>query len=311
MSKPGGLLLLVLALAAGGCGGGGGGGAANPSPSEEATGASPAAPSDAAAAEVPTYTVTATEPEAGKYAFEFPSDIKGGAMQIVLQNEGKEPHDLQLAKAVDGYTVEELAEQAAAENEPLAEWVKAAGGVGNTAPGQSNQVALELEPGDYWYFCTVSSEGAGEQPGVGHGTNGMAGEFTVGEDSGATLAEPTATIDATEYTFESAGFTAGENTVRVSNNGAQLHHALVFPLAEGATFEEAKAYLASEEEPQGPPPVDFEGGVGSAVIDPGEFVDITLDLEAGSYALICFMPDRGTAGPPHIAKGMITELKVE
>jgi len=38
--------------------------------------------------------------------------------------------------------------------------------------------------------------------------------------------------------------------------------------------------------------------------------NITLDLKAGSYAVICFISDR-KGGPPHVARGMIKELIVK
>ena len=34
------------------------------------------------------------------------------------------------------------------------------------------------------------------------------------------------------------------------------------------------------------------------------------NLKKGSYALLCFIPDR-QGGPPHVAKGMVSEAKVE
>jgi len=46
------------------------------------------------------------------------------------------------------------------------------------------------------------------------------------------------------------------------------------------------------------------------VIDGGIAQNIELDLEAGKYAVVCFIQDR-KGGPPHGAKGMISELVVE
>ena len=37
---------------------------------------------------------------------------------------------------------------------------------------------------------------------------------------------------------------------------------------------------------------------------------VNLDLKKGKYALVCFIPDR-QGGPPHVAKGMVSEATVE
>jgi hypothetical protein len=84
----------------------------------------------------------------------------------------------------------------------------------------------------------------------------------------------------------------------------------MYPVAAGKTFADAKAALQSSEEPEGPPPIDFEHGSRTAVIDPGQTIVTSAELTKGTYVLFCFMPDKGTAGPPHVAKGMVAEAVV-
>ncbi|HEV2058138.1 MAG TPA: hypothetical protein VGR11_02195 [Solirubrobacteraceae bacterium] len=98
--------------------------------------------------------------------------------------------------------------------------------------------------------------------------------------------------------------------MRFENTGEELHHALFFPIAQGKTFEDVEAAFTSGEEPEGPPPVDFASGVGTAVIDGGIEQNIELDLKAGKYAVVCFIQDRD-GGKPHAEKGMIEELTIE
>jgi hypothetical protein len=45
------------------------------------------------------------------------------------------------------------------------------------------------------------------------------------------------------------------------------------------------------------------------VIDGGESQVIDLQLKKGNYALVCFIQDR-KGGPPHAAKGMVSEADV-
>lgn len=258
----------------------------------------------------PVLTVTATDDVAAKqFKFDVPATIEGGVFAVELKNNGKEAHDFQLAKAVEGHTLDDLLKQVAGENVPLEPWVSAAGGAGFTAPGGSGKVTLDLPAGKYWYFCTESSGDDG-QPSVPHATNGMSGELTLEGNTGAAMPESEKSIDAADYSLTPTALASGSNTILLSNKGKQLHHALAVPLAAGKTFDEAKAALTSDKEPAGPPPLDFEHGLASAVIDGGQTIAITWDLKPGTYALLCFMPDKGTAGPPHVAKGMLAELKV-
>lgn len=98
--------------------------------------------------------------------------------------------------------------------------------------------------------------------------------------------------------------------MRFENTGEELHHALFFPIAKGKTIEDVEEAFASEEEPEGPPPVDFENGVDTAVIDGGVEQNIELELKPGKYAVVCFISDR-KGGKSHAEKGMLEELTVE
>jgi hypothetical protein len=284
-------VLAALALVAGGCG---------DDDDDEAGGEDGDAP--------PVYTIKATDAGEGQATFTVPSDMTGGVITIRLQNDGRNPHDFQLAEAVPGHTLQELLAQVSSEEAPLEEWVVAAGGVGATAPGQANEATLDLEPGTYWYFSTESS-GEGEES-VPDAAAGMAGELTLTGDSGAEFPDTSAEIGAKDYSFDLDGLEEGDNSIEFSNEGKQLHHALLVPVAAGKTFEDAKNALLSEEEPEGPPPVDFEKAVATPVVNPGTRMVANIPLTKGTYVVVCFLPDKGTAGPPHAAKGMISELQV-
>jgi plastocyanin len=265
---------------------------------------------DAKANDIPTVTFGATDDVAAKkFTFDVPSDIKGGAVTVQVDNKGKEVHDLQFVKASSGHTLADLLKVVDSEETPTPDWLATAAGVGSTAPGTKNEATVDLEPGTYWYFCTESS---GDGPNsVSHAANGMAGELTVGPDSGAELPDTDASITASEYKFDVEGVKAGENTFTFENAGKMLHHVLAAPIADGKTFDDVKTFLASEGEPSGPPPIDFENLAATAVVGPGQSEVATWNLKPGKYALFCFMTDYNTAGPPHLAKGMLQELDVK
>ena len=60
---------------------------------------------------------------------------------------------------------------------------------------------------------------------------------------------------------------------------------------------------------KGEPPLEETNAEETAVIDSGEAQLTEVDLKSGSYALLCFIPDRA-GGPPHAAKGMISGATV-
>jgi hypothetical protein len=67
-----------------------------------------------------------------------------------------------------------------------------------------------------------------------------------------------------------------------------------------------RRYLETE---KGESPVVDSKGFDTAVIEGGDSQSVELDLVAGTYALLCFVPDRA-GGPPHAVKGMISEAVV-
>lgn len=117
-------------------------------------------------------------------------------------------------------------------------------------------------------------------------------------------------IAAEEYAFEVADTVEGGLVQIVFNNrGKEPHFAGLAKVAEGKTFDDAKAVLTaapSDAPPSGPPP--FEEFAGAATVDPGGNGSATLNLPAGTYALFCALP--APDGIPHTGKGMIKPLTV-
>ena len=80
-------------------------------------------------------------------------------------------------------------------------------------------------------------------------------------------------------------------------------------LVAGNTLEDVKKFATGEDE-SGPPPVDLEREVISVVLAGGTAQTMRLDLQSGRYALLCFASDRA-GGPPHVVKGMVSEMTVK
>ena len=98
---------------------------------------------------------------------------------------------------------------------------------------------------------------------------------------------------------------AGATNFRLINDGPDLHHVWLIRLEEGKTLSDLMQAFKSGEAGFPSWAVDV-GGPNTPV--PGEESSATLDLEAGSYVVICVIP--GKDGVPHVMKGMVKELTV-
>jgi hypothetical protein len=225
--------------------------------------------------------------------FTVPDSVKGGVVEFTSSVPGE--HSAQLVRAEDGHTAAEALRAGAAWGEkgrPLPGWALVAGGTGDVKQGESITVTQELAPGSYMVTDLASNAKA---------------EFEVTEGSGeGELAHDGGTITATEYAFESDRLQAGRNRVLLDNAGEEPHLIAAIGIKQGRTFEEAKRFFRTE---KGPPPIDESRAFSTAVVEGGVKQAVELDLEAGRYVLICFVPDR-KGGPPHVAKGMISEAEV-
>jgi hypothetical protein len=251
--------------------------------------------------------VEATEPARNSYRLEAPQSVEAGLVDIEFTNSGRLEHEAQLIKIEGNRTTEQAlaAFEGVLRGRAAPAWFRARGGVGTTAPGETATITQRLEPGSYVFIDSGEPPGRDVEP---HFKQGAVSELTVtGEASEADLPESDATIAAAEYTFTPTGLKAGTNKIRFQNNGAEWHHLIMARMTPGSTIDDVKTFFRTEE---GRPPIEEGNAEETAVIDGrGEEQLTEVELESGSYALLCFIPDRA-GGPPHVAKGMITEAKV-
>ncbi len=132
-------------------------------------------------------------------------------------------------------------------------------------------------------------------------------------DSAATPAATTTaanevTITATEYSFDApAEIPAGLTNFRMVDNGKELHHAQLMKLEEGKTFDDLMAGMKTMK-PGTPPPGWLIPAGGPNAVAPGSTSALTMVMEPGNYAIVCFIPD--AKGVPHVAHGMAKALTV-
>lgn len=234
----------------------------------------------------------------------IPETMEAGWVNLHFTNSGAEPHHAQFVRLNEGVTLEEFNEalQNPDPSEAMA-LVTLAGGPGAITNGQEVDVALELQEGTYMALCFIGGE-----DGIPHMAKGMMHTFEVTAGEGHSHTAPTADLklDMHDFGFEiPEGLEAGPVTMEVVNSGEQPHELVLFKLHDGKTLEDAQAWMETEE---GPPPGDEAGGL--QVIGGGQSMFVTMELEAGNYMAICFIPDPET-GQPHFLLGMMDEFSVE
>jgi hypothetical protein len=115
----------------------------------------------------------------------------------------------------------------------------------------------------------------------------------------------TAVVVAKDFAFDAPdSLPAGWTTFRLLNSGGTLHHMVLFRLDGGKTLADAEAAMKN---PGAPPAWLVEVG-GPNAPNPTSESNATIDLQAGSYVMLCFIdiPDK----TPHFMKGMVRPLKV-
>lgn len=120
------------------------------------------------------------------------------------------------------------------------------------------------------------------------------------EQATVLAAPPTVRIVAADYGFSAPDtIPAGIVNVRLVNNGPSVHHVQFMQLGEGKTVGDLMAALRNP----GPPPAWAKFVPGPNTPAPGDSTALVTDLPAGTYAMLCLIPD--SAGMPHFAHGMV------
>lgn len=115
-------------------------------------------------------------------------------------------------------------------------------------------------------------------------------------------------IDATDFSYAAPDtIPAGWVRVKLTNSGKEPHHVQFLRLNDDITLEAFQAAL--QEGPGAEMAVSkLMGGVGA--IAPQGSDQAVLNLTAGEYVIICFIPSPSD-NVPHLAKGMVKTLMVE
>ncbi len=238
------------------------------------------------------------------YAFSAPDSIPAGLEMFHLVNSGPSLHHLQVVELLEGKTAGDFMTAMKNPGPPPA-WVRWVGGPNAPVPGGADTAIayLTLSAGNYLLICLIP-----DSAGVPHFAHGMVRPLTVTASADTPAMEPQAdvVIHLKDYDFTIVGsLTAGKHTVRIVNDGPQMHEMLIAAMAPGKTAKDLVKWVDGGL--KGMPPGRPLGG--AAAIAPGGHETVTLNLPAGNYGLFCFLPD-AKDGKEHVQHGMLKDVKV-
>lgn len=229
-----------------------------------------------------------------------PAEMPAGLVAVTIDNSTQAPSGPIFARLNDGVTQEQFMEALMTDESGMAAigLVTLLGGA-QAGPGASVRTVFDLKPGNHIAL------------GFGEGPPQLA-SFTVAAGSGAAPAAPEAAVNVDLIDFQ---FTmpeqikTGAQTWQIENKGGQWHEMVVVKLNEGVTVQDVLAMMMSETPPEGPPP--FEQMAFWAPMSAGERAWTTIDLPAGEYTVLCFLPDFASNPPTsHLEHGMVRTLTV-
>jgi hypothetical protein len=178
-----------------------------------------------------------------------------------------------------------------------------AGGTG-AGPEQTAQAIIDLTPGEWIAWAGYPDA---PQPPVALTVTGEAGATP------AAGAEPAADVTVTmfEYDFKLEGtLTPGSHVLAVTNVGAQPHEMFMASAPEAVTEDQIAQILDLEMQgatpaPESgiPNPETFLPVASMTPLSMGKTGWVPVNLEAGTYILVCFVPDIAS-GMPHAFEGM-------
>lgn len=114
-------------------------------------------------------------------------------------------------------------------------------------------------------------------------------------------------ITADEYSFDGTPrrLTTGEHRFQLRNTGDEPHEMVIVRLGDGISSVDEVLALPEEEA------MTKVEVIGQAQAGPGSKSEmLTVNLDAGRYALLCFIPT-GDGGPPHFEHGMKADFVVQ
>jgi hypothetical protein len=236
-----------------------------------------------------------------EYEFAVSGTPSAGTLTVDVSNEGKEWHELAMAKLLDGKTIEDLrtALEGAEEDEDPFEGIadESAEAVddlgGSQFPGTTYAITgSDIVPGEYALLCFVPNA-----EGKPHWSLGMLTGFTIGDEESDASPEADVTFTADAERLEGPEqVDAGETSMRIVNDSGGTRELGLLRVKDGRTLDDVYESLeAAEDAPPDPSTAPFD--YFAYVFDAEQDRTITVDLTPGTWALQAGDPEDESTKP--------------
>jgi hypothetical protein len=256
----------------------------------------------AALAAYPEVAVTVTDSE-----IQLGSDqVPAGYIRLTVTNTGKAETGVGLAALPEGQSLGQVAQSTPEPGNfipPFFYSATLAGGPSSVQPGETASQVIHVDPGQWLVYAE------GDQQPV---------PVTAAETADSVTEAPVGDVTITESDFAFTGFeqvAAGQQVLAVTNEGEQPHMFDFFQVPDGTTMDDVAAVLAAPEDatpaPGGLQESDIRLVSGGQVIlqSTGTTTWMDVDVQPGTYVLVCFVIDPAT-GMPHAMEGMVDLFQV-
>jgi uncharacterized cupredoxin-like copper-binding protein len=240
--------------------------------------------------------------------FEAPHRVAAGLRHIVFENHGKHQHEAMLVKLPEGMTPEGYF-AAVHGGSTFPEGALDYSGAGLTAPGESVEIWVRIDPGNYMVVCWNGN----------HPTARFAHRLTAVADG--TPDDPAPKEDVVlrlaDYHFElDRAIEKGQRVIRVETPGPSMHEVDIFRMRGDASIADLERWYEEEDHDRPharPTPADGMGGMSDSH-DIHRVGWMRRNFAPGRYVFTCHLPlpRAGKDGPKlsHADAGMIKEVVV-
>jgi uncharacterized cupredoxin-like copper-binding protein len=249
----------------------------------------------------PALAATALRIVATDQGFQAPRTVAAGLRHLVFENHGKEVHEAMLVKLPPGMGADDFVAQVKA-GILFPKGALDYSGPGLTSPGESTELWLRADPGEYVLICWNHPRSSVQSLTVREA--GEADEVPPKED---------VVLQLRDFRFEIRGrLKKGAQVIRVETPGPSMHEADLFRLHDGRTAADVQRWYKADL--AGPAPADALGGVLDSN-DIKRVVWLKKTFSPGRYVFHCAMPmsldaKSGDNSPTHADAGMVATFEI-
>lgn len=256
-----------------------------------------------------------------------PESLPEGLVTVTFDNTGEAPFVPILVQLKEGATLDDFFGALGGDPAQLPEVAILKGGT-MINPASTAVITYNFTPGDY-----VLVNFAAEEPQIANFSVEDDANVDTSELSEEDLPESVMTLALVDFAFAvPAEVEAGEQTWMLENIGEQWHEMVIYKIDAELPLDEAHDLVMESMTADDPSALGLEQTFLWLPMSEGERAWVTLDLEPGTYALACYLPDiealaeatpaadeatpeagedDAMAGHSHLEKGMILFINVD